>query len=111
MNEPVKRLVPVHPRDLEILLLVAESPRHGYGIMQELRAAGQWVLGPGTLYRVLKDMVGQGLLSAGGDPADSVEGPPRRYYRITPVGKRLLKEEVARMSAIVTRAGPVVRSR
>jgi len=109
MTEERKLLVPVHPRDLEILLLVAEAPRHGYGLMLELRAAGQWVLGPGTLYRVLKGMVERGLLSAQADPAESEEGPPRRYYRITAMGKRVLKEEVSRMAGIVARAGSVVR--
>jgi DNA-binding PadR family transcriptional regulator len=42
----------------------------------------------GALYPVLRNMSGAGLLSSRVVP--SYSGPPRRYYRITPLGREVL---------------------
>ena len=44
----------------------------------------------GALYPVLRSMEKQGLLQSETRP--STNGPPRRYYEITPIGKKTLKE-------------------
>ena len=47
--------LPLTPVAFEILLALAEDPRHGYDIMLEIerRTAGRVSLNPGTLYRAL----------------------------------------------------------
>jgi PadR family transcriptional regulator, regulatory protein PadR len=42
----------------------------------------------GTLYPVLRSLEADGLLESQVDP--SVSGPPRRYYRVTPLGRAVL---------------------
>jgi hypothetical protein len=52
-------LLPLTPAVFHILLALAGGERHGYAIMQEVAASthGQMRLGPGTLYRSIKQML------------------------------------------------------
>jgi len=46
-----------------ILLTLSQGERHGYGIMQEIsaRTGGAMELGPGTLYRSIKQLLDRGV--------------------------------------------------
>jgi PadR family transcriptional regulator PadR len=66
-------------------------------------------LGPGTLYRTLKQMQRAGLITASGGPTDESEGPPRRYYQLTGFGRRAAVAEAGRMRALVSRAGRLLQ--
>lgn len=103
----------VTARDFEIMVTLVGGPRHGYAIMQELRdsGTGRTVLGPGTLYRVLKSLVGRGLILAV-DSADAERsgGPPRRLYRLSAAGQRAVTAEAQRLAELVERARPLLRS-
>ncbi len=44
----------------------------------------------GTLYPLLMRLKNDGLLSYRWE--ESLSGPPRKYYKLTPVGKQYLKE-------------------
>ena len=98
---------PLKPLDFAILLALNEQDRHGYGIMklvnQQLRRRA--LLGPGTLYRTLKELREDGLIDYASAPADA--DSRRRYYRITPQGRRAAQLEATRMAAWVdvARAG------
>jgi DNA-binding PadR family transcriptional regulator len=90
-----------------ILLAIADQPRHGLGIIDEVDAGtdGQVKLGPGTLYGTLQKLVEGGLIretAEAPDPAD--DDPRRRYYRITAKGARALREEAERMRSLVDAA-------
>ena len=58
-------LLPLSPAVFHILLALANGERHGYGIMQEITAAteGQMHIGPGTLYRSIKQMLAAGMIA------------------------------------------------
>ena len=63
-----------------ILLTLAEGERHGYGIMQEIlrRTGGAMELGPGTLYRSIKQLLGRRLITE----VEAVAGAqPRPFHR------------------------------
>lgn len=93
-----------------VLLALAESPRHGYGIVsavQEL-SDGAVRLGPGTLYALLDRMVSTGLIAP--DRHEVVDGRARRYYRITEDGSRAVAAETARLHALARRARAVLRT-
>ena len=45
----------------------------------------------GTVYPVLRSLCDGGFLKSRVEPSSA--GPPRRYYRITPAGRRSLGEE------------------
>ena len=88
-----------------ILVTLAEGNRHGYGIMQAVaeRTGGEVELGPGTLYRSIRQLLDRGLLEEaedGPEPA-SDSGPPRRSYVITKRGKAMAQEEATRLRALV----------
>ncbi len=82
-----------------ILTALADEPRHGYGVIQEVEAlsSGRVTLRPGTLYAALDRLVDEGLVAL--DREEVVAGRLRRYYRLTGEGVTALSEESARLSA------------
>lgn len=102
----VKPQLPVPPRTFAILLALAEEPKHGYRLMRELQEnpTEQWLLGPATLYRTLKQMQEDGLITSTDRPEQESDGPPRRYYALTGFGRRVGEAEAARMRGLVARA-------
>lgn len=88
-----------------ILLALADQPRHGLGIVEEVEARtdGAVRLGPGTLYTMLKRLAAHGHVRETArvpDPSD--DDPRRRYYRITPGGRAVLRSEAERMRQLVS---------
>ena len=74
------------------VLARARQPMYGYQIVKRLEQTGAGVLSDkqSALYPVLRNLAAGGLLDSEVEP--SVTGPPRRYYRITPLGRRVLRE-------------------
>ena len=72
------------------VLAAAPEPMYGYQIAKRLEQVGEGVLAgkQSALYPVLRNLEGSGLLESFVEP--SVSGPPRRYYRITAVGRDVL---------------------
>lgn len=99
------RLVPLKPKVLHILLALADGPRHGYSIMQEVaaRTDGQVRVWPAAMYGTLRELEEQGLIVET-DKRPSGDDERRRYFALTPLGKRVLGEEVRRLEAIVDHA-------
>src|SRR5215468_2658856 len=87
-----------------ILTALADAPRHGYGVIQEVvsLSAGRVTLLPGTLYAALDRLVAQGLVVL--DREEVTDGRLRRYYRLTPDGTAVLRVETARLRSLVTAA-------
>jgi DNA-binding PadR family transcriptional regulator len=67
-----------------ILHLIADKPRHGYEIIQDIQAKteGAWSPAAGSIYPLLKKLVSEGLIEA--ETTGDVD--ERRIYRITPKG-------------------------
>jgi DNA-binding PadR family transcriptional regulator len=66
---------------------VAESPRNGYQLMQEIesRSGGLWRPSPGSMYPVLQQLEDEGLVRP--------EGPEgRRVYQLTDEGRTYVAE-------------------
>ena len=107
-TEPdVFRFLPLSPQVFHILVALADRDQHGYSIMQdvELRTGGELRLSPGTLYGSIKRMLEQGLvaeLRRRDRPDESDER--RRYYRLTPLGRKVVKAEALRMSELIEQA-------
>jgi DNA-binding PadR family transcriptional regulator len=96
--------LPLTPVVLHILLALAEGERHGYAIAQEIETTteGQVRAGPGTLYGSIQRMLTASLIEEApakrrGDSDDE----RRRYYRITPFGRRVLDLELQRLVDVV----------
>lgn len=67
-----------------LLLLVAEEPSHGYDLLLRLAAFGFQRSDPGGLYRTLRAMEQEGLITSTWSPSEL--GPPRRTYGLTEEG-------------------------
>ena len=81
------------------ILLALYSPRHGYGIMQEVEAMsnGRVRLAAGTLYGVLSSMVDKGwIIQLPIDPNSR-----KKNYQITDLGMNILEDEVERLKELV----------
>lgn len=98
--------LPLAPRDLLILSVLAGSPLHGYGIIKavEARSESGVLLDPANLYRCLRRMRTDGWIDEVDDGADS----RRRTYRITPAGRQILRSEVARLERLLGQVGPAL---
>jgi PadR family transcriptional regulator PadR len=72
------------------VLADADTDLYGYEIARKLTSdeAPAAPFKQGALYPVLRNMSSAGLLSSRVVP--SYSGPPRRYYRITPLGREVL---------------------
>ena len=92
----------LRPAVFHILLALAREARHGLGIAEAVDTAteGAFVLGPGTLYRSLKEMLRDGLIEEADAPSPD-DDPRRRYYALTEEGRTAVREEAARMARIV----------
>ena len=85
---------------LVLLALVAENPRHGYEIMDELtRLFGpRYRASPGSVYPAIEALQGEGLIEG------SVRGE-RTVYRITPAGEAALEERAEQLAGLEYRVG------
>ena len=90
-----------------ILVSVADQERHGYAIMQDVRTRtdGQLRLSPGTLYGSIKRLLHDGLIEELDErPDPENDDVRRRYYRITPRGRKAAIEESTRLSKLLRQA-------
>jgi DNA-binding PadR family transcriptional regulator len=81
-----------------VLASLAQGPKHGYAITQDVEELSGVKLGPGTLYGALSRLEGKGLIEA--MPADE----RRRPYRLTAEGSTALGEQL-RVLERVARSG------
>jgi DNA-binding PadR family transcriptional regulator len=93
-----------------ILTALADSPRHGYGLITEVDrlSDGRVSLRPGTLYGSLDRLVEEELVAR--DREEVVNGRLRRYYRITADGEGALRAETERMRRHVEAATARLRA-
>ena len=95
--------LPLKPRDFLILFALVEGPAHGYGILKEVSedTGGGVQLDPANLYRALKRMMKQGLVSESEKrPAPDLGDERRRYYTLTEFGAHLVAAEAARLKKL-----------
>ncbi len=96
--------LPLTPVVMHILLALVDRDRHGLGIAEHIESftSGRLSLGPGTLYGAIKRLLETGLVEdvESGPKGDSAD-PRRRYYRITPVGRRALELETRQLADVL----------
>lgn len=72
-----------------ILLIISEGKIYANDILKELKTADLIVV-EGTIYPLLSRLKNAGLLSY--DWSESKNGPPRKYYSLTPLGRTFLSQ-------------------
>src|SRR5687768_9147439 len=107
--------LPLKPVELLILTMLAEGDRHGYGRRQDIldHTGAQVAIEAGNLYRHVRALEDAALVMDA--PAPRAQTDERRiYYRLTPLGKRVLSAELQRLRSLVRHAeerGIIARSR
>ncbi len=100
-------LIPLMQAEFQTLLSLVDGPRHGYGIMAEIRARsrGSVTLGPGTLYGTIKRLLGWRLVVEE-EPDEALDGTEERrtFYGITPLGMHIASLEAERLAKLVADA-------
>jgi PadR family transcriptional regulator PadR len=71
-----------------VLALLAEHERYGFDLVRALAEVGGMVTSEGTIYPLLSRLRRDGLVES--TWRESQTGPPRRYYRVTPAGRKAL---------------------
>jgi len=92
--------LPLKPEDFQILLAIESGERHGYAILKEIERAtsGRVCMAPSPFYRKLKRLQDRGILEEADErPAPELDDERRRYYRLTPLGGRVLRAEASRL--------------
>jgi DNA-binding PadR family transcriptional regulator len=111
MATDLRTYLPLKPVDLQLLLALSESELHGYGLVQAIaeRTEGLVQLEPGNLYRVIKRLFVDGLVAESERrAAPDLGNERRRYYKLTPLGARVVAAEIRRLQALVNE--PAVRA-
>ena len=99
--------LPLTPVMFHVLLALADRNRHGLGIAEHAESVtgGHLALGPGTLYGAIKRLLELELVvDTDKSPGDDRPDPRRRYYAITPLGRRALAIEATQMASAVKAA-------
>ena len=81
---------------LLILVSLADGPKHGYAILEDIQQLAGVRLGPGTLYGALARLERMGLIAA----LPPVER--RRPYLLTQVGAGVLRSELTSWQSLAT---------
>ena len=79
--------------DVLVLRTLSWGPRHGYGIARWIRQSsdGTFRILDGALYTSLHRMEERGWIAA--EWGHTEEGKRAKFYRLTPAGRRQLKQE------------------
>ncbi len=95
-NSSLRQLGRFSEPGLLILVSLADGPKHGYAILEDIDQLAGVRLGPGTLYGALARLERMGLISA----LPPVER--RRPYRLTEVGATVLRSELTNWQSLAT---------
>jgi PadR family transcriptional regulator PadR len=83
--------------DLCLLAVIEDEPAYGYEMTKRLRARGLSTVGEGSIYPLLARLERDGLVET--YRAASNDGPPRKYFRASRAGRRVLKQGVTEWEA------------
>jgi DNA-binding PadR family transcriptional regulator len=99
--------LPLTPPMLHTLVALADGDKHGYAIIKEIaRRTDETVrLSAGTLYALIRRAEADGLIVETDERPDiSLDDERRRYYRLTPLGRKVAAAEIERLESIVEMA-------
>lgn len=96
------RFLPLTDLSFQILLALTGDPLHGYAILQTIgrRTDGRLEPESGTLYTAIRRLRRDGLIEGAEAPA----GRRGRSYRLTELGREVLRLESERLAALVAEA-------
>ncbi len=108
LDREAAAFLPLNPVVFRILMVLTEGERHGYNIVKqvEVESGGELSIEPGNLYRSLRKLLAEGVIRESGRRPDPEEDDARRrYFALTPLGRRIVKAEAVRLQRLVRDAG------
>jgi DNA-binding PadR family transcriptional regulator len=101
-NPDPEVFLPLPHLPFHILLALSKAPRHGWGVVQQIGelTEGRDEPSSGSLYLAMSRLVERGLIEDA-PPPDSETNTRRRYFRLTPLGRRVLAAETERLAGLV----------
>jgi DNA-binding PadR family transcriptional regulator len=110
----VNPTTPLTSAEFQVLVSLADGEKHGYAIGKEVsaRTDGQVQLRAATLYTVIKRLLENGYIDeSGARPAADADDERRRYYRLTPRGRKAAEAEANRLETTARQARAKLRLR
>ena len=115
MQSKVSESLPLREPTFFILLSLVPEDKHGYAILKDVAeiSQGKVRLSTGTLYEALARLLDQGFIErvfddkVGADESPKGQnhpGKPRKAYRLTKTGRRVLEAETTRMMSLAATA-------
>ncbi len=94
--------------DLLLLSALRSQPAHGYAVIEELwrRSEGTFDLPESTVYPALHRLELRGLLKA--EWGTSENNRRAKFYRLTPLGRRMLRARTESWERLVSAVGKVL---
>ena len=92
------------PLTYEILVALADAPKHGYGIIKEIEARAGAGPSTGALYLALQRMETEGLIRESHARPSPTDDARRRYWAITGKGRGVAEAETVRLAGLVAAA-------
>lgn len=99
MDSELHESLPLSPSAFFVLFALADGEKHGYRIMQEVKALSgdRLQMGPATLYTTIQRLSDKALIEEVANKCDD----RRRNYRLTLSGRRLLHAEFSRQRDVL----------
>lgn len=96
MSEPLSDFGRHSEPALLVLVSLAERPKHGYSMMDDIERLTGTRLGPGTLYGAIARLEKRGVIT-------KIESTDRRKpYRLTQTGEDALSSQLAGLQVVVS---------
>ena len=90
--------------ELAVMGVLRDERHYGYSLVRVLSETGSISLKEGTIYPILGRLDRDGLVRS--EWVESAQGPPRKYYALTPAGRQLfdeLSQEFELLASLVQR--------
>ncbi len=103
----ITTFIPLPPRDYLVLFALTGGERHGYGLVKDVESLtnGLVQLDPSNLYRSIKRLIDDGLVAEYKRKKVPGAGDERRrFYTITPFGRRVVSAEAERFADLADAA-------
>ena len=94
----IESRLPLTPLSFQILVALADGPRHGYGIIKEIEETTEEPLksSTGTVYLAIERLEQESLIEE--EPS---EDRRRRYYRLSALGRKVAAAEARRLATLL----------
>lgn len=105
-SRDVEAMLPLSPKDFLILFALVEGERHGYGLVKEIErgSKGTVKMDPANLYRSLRRLERDGLVTEVDASEVGEEDERRRYYALSEFGRRVVAAEAERLDRLAQAA-------